>query len=135
MSCIRSCYDKESPNFGHGECATCVHRDGRPVNEGKAIKLAMGEANDRRLEAEKQEPSAKIVDCDFLGQPIAHFYGKSLPIGTLLYTSPQPKREPLTEDAIHDIWLSMWGNGAWSTGERRKRFIRAIEAVHGIKGE
>lgn len=31
MSCIRSCYDKESSNFGHGECATCVHRDGGPV--------------------------------------------------------------------------------------------------------
>ena len=27
MSCIRSCYDKDSSNFEHDDCKTCIHGD------------------------------------------------------------------------------------------------------------
>lgn len=27
MSCIRSCYDKNSSNFEHDDCKTCIHGD------------------------------------------------------------------------------------------------------------
>ena len=30
MSCIRSCYDKDSSNFGHDDCPTCIHKDAPP---------------------------------------------------------------------------------------------------------
>ena len=30
MSCIRSCYDKDSSNFGHDDCPTCIHKDSPP---------------------------------------------------------------------------------------------------------
>ena len=30
MSCIRSCYDKDSPNFEHDDCSTCIHGDRPP---------------------------------------------------------------------------------------------------------
>ena len=33
MSCIRSCYDKESPNFEHDDCKTCVHADKPPQRQ------------------------------------------------------------------------------------------------------
>ena len=33
MSCIRSCYDKDSSNFGHDDCPTCIHKDSPPQRQ------------------------------------------------------------------------------------------------------
>jgi hypothetical protein len=45
-----------------------------------------------------------------------------------LYTSP-PKREPLTDEEIEDLYFDKFSMG------ELKEFARAIEAAHGIKGE
>ena len=53
-----------------------------------------------------------------------------LPVGTLLYTTPQ-QRKPLTDEQIADIVIEMNGNEPpalfW------KDLTRAIEAAHGIR--
>jgi len=43
MSCIRSCYDKDSSNFGHDDCPTCIHKDSPPQ------RTWVGLTNEERL--------------------------------------------------------------------------------------
>tara|TARA_R110000868_G_scaffold47849_1_gene156347 strand:+ start:42 stop:611 length:570 start_codon:yes stop_codon:yes gene_type:complete len=52
-------------------------------------------------------------------------YGDSIP----LYTSP-PKREPLSDEEIADLW---WNNYV-GTADSVRNFARAIEKAHGITG-
>ena len=58
---------------------------------------------------------------DLSGSP-AHFHVVPL------YTHPQPKREPLTDEEINTIWRN-------STHRTTVEVVRAIEAAHGIGGE
>lgn len=56
---------------------------------------------------------------------------KDLPVGTKLYTSPQPaQRKPLTDDEIESINVRLAGKR-----DLARLFARAIEAAHGITGE
>lgn len=54
-----------------------------------------------------------------------------LPIGTKLYTAPQPARQPLTDEQIDNMVVTA------SLAERDlfRRFARAVERDHGIGGE
>ncbi len=77
-------------------------------------------------EAEKQETEAA---------PVAKNEGGKItwmiddwPQNCLLYTHPQPKREPLTEREILDFWLDRFD----VEGSPINNFARAIEAAHGI---
>ena len=52
------------------------------------------------------------------------------------YTSP-PKSKPLTDEQIAEMWLEILGStppsGIHEDGLQPWRFVRAIEAAHGIK--
>ena len=63
-----------------------------------------------------------------------------------LYTHPQPKREPLTDEQIEDGWEKITGHSIFGGNRTEGRtmylspdevieFARAIEAAHGIKGD
>jgi hypothetical protein len=39
MSCIRSCYDKGSTNFGHEDCTTCIHGDRPPKPKREPLTI------------------------------------------------------------------------------------------------
>ena len=59
-----------------------------------------------------------------------------LPVGMALYTRPQPKREPLTDEqimqAVRHLYQSDYAAGMGFTGDLD--VARAIEAAHGIGG-
>tara|TARA_R110000822_G_scaffold5961_1_gene25258 strand:- start:1320 stop:1688 length:369 start_codon:yes stop_codon:yes gene_type:complete len=55
---------------------------------------------------------------------------RDLKHGDLLYTAP-PKREPLSDETIADLW---WNNYV-GTADSVRNFARAIEKAHGIGGE
>ncbi len=55
---------------------------------------------------------------------------KELPFGTKLYTTP-PKREPLTDEAIHDCFQQKHKDKVIE----RRMIARAIERAHRIGGE
>lgn len=54
-----------------------------------------------------------------------------LPIGTELYTAPQPARQPLTDEQIDN----MVATATLAERDMFRRFARAIERAHGIGGE
>ena len=60
-----------------------------------------------------------------------------LPVGMALYTHPQPKRQPLTQEQIEVIEAGIWNLGSMDTIERESntQFARAIERAYGIGGE
>lgn len=60
--------------------------------------------------------------------PLNNFH--DLPLGTKLYTSPQPVREPLTPEQIKDEASYL---GFIGSTEALVAFVRRIEAAHGIK--
>lgn len=49
-----------------------------------------------------------------------------------LYTHPQPKREPLSEEILAKITHSTYGSVIRSIREKDYAFARAIEQAHGI---
>lgn len=54
-----------------------------------------------------------------------------------LYTHPQPKREPLTDEQIMELFRGVWTDGtqAGPVTPMAIRVARAIERAHGIGGE
>jgi hypothetical protein len=89
---------------------------------------------------EKQEPVA-VIGSGFQLLWCRQDWSKGLKVGDCLYTHPQPKREPLTDEQISELaeqhlnaFAQFIGAGdVWFEGE--VEFARAIEATHGIKGE
>lgn len=85
-------------------------------------------------EAEKQEPVIgvevkRIASGGFIGN--VWWIHENLQEGVFhLYTHPQPKREPLTDEQIAEISVE-----CATVTPSDIYFARAIEAVHGIKGE
>lgn len=86
-------------------------------------------------DAEKQEPKCVVI-VEVFGKDWRLEY-MSLPVGRhklytqqYLYTHPQPKREPLTDEQIAEISVE-----CATVTPSDIYFARAIEAVHGIKGE
>lgn len=67
---------------------------------------------------EKQEPVAIVGMANTV-------VFKELPVGTKLYTHPQPK-QPLTDGQLAKLGIHTWSD---------KANARAIEAAHGIKGK
>ncbi len=59
---------------------------------------------------------------------VVHWTALMPPLGTKLYTHPQPPRQPLTDDEINTIWRN-------STHMTIVEVVRAIEAAHGIGNE
>ncbi len=83
-------------------------------------------------EAEKQEPVIgvevkRIASGGFIGN--VWWIHENLQEGVFhLYTHPQPKREPLTDEEIAEFF------GVKAVDESFVEFVRAIEAAHGITG-
>ena len=95
--------------------------------------------------AQAGEPVAVVVPCYTpSGKRVALYSAKQdLPIGTQLYTAPQPvAREQLTEVQINAAGKKMaecmdypWGHmPEQGRAEMRKHAQAVIEAAHGIKG-
>ncbi len=84
-------------------------------------------------EAEKQEPFG--IWHQGLTEDESDFYllkdsgDVSCPDCIKLYTHPQPKREPLTDEQI----LALWEDTYVQRGSTGIEFARAIEVSHGIK--
>ena len=92
----------------------------------------------------EQEPVAKVVLTEQLGLPCLQWLDLDRQFdfkgGELLYTHPQPKRDPLTDEEINKInrsttWpvksLASLGDRQWA--ELLRCAARAIEAAHNIK--
>ena len=62
--------------------------------------------------------------CSMFVDTFTHKVGK---FDLALYTHPQPKREPLTDEQIAEFF------GVKAVDESFVDFVRAIEAAHGIK--
>ena len=95
-----------------------------------------GRINDARVHAEydKQRDAARKLIAAEKQEPVAKNEGGSItwlidnwPQNCLLYTHPQPKREPLTDEQIAEFF------GVKAVDESFVDFVRAIEAAHGIK--
>lgn len=57
MSCIRSCYDKDSSNFEHDDCKTCIHGDRpqqRTAAEGEDTRRAWVGLTDEEIYTESR---------------------------------------------------------------------------------
>lgn len=63
------------------------------------------------------------------GFTMACFLASDVPVGTKLYTQPQPKREPLTRERIKAIQNEL----SDTVGCSYETMARAIEAAHNIK--
>lgn len=128
------CYEENANKTMDTELALAIAKEVSALYAQPQHEWVRGECVNcgASMEQEQGEPVAKVCH-DLEGHIGWNPSLTELPDeGVALYTAPQ-QHKPLTEDAIHNIWLSMWGNGAWSTRERRRRFARAIEAAHGIK--
>ena len=85
-----------------------------------------------------REPVAEVVPCYTpSGKRVALYSAKQdLPIGTQLYTAPQPvERAPLTANQVSVLAESA---GYWHGDMSRADFINGIrcaEVAHGIKGD
>ena len=81
------------------------------------------------------EPVAKVVLTEQLGLPCLQWLDLDKQFdfngGEFLYTSQQPKREPLTDEQIADIVIDM--NGNEPTALFWRDLARAIEVAHNIK--
>ena len=86
--------------------------------------------------AEKQEPHGylKLINSKFYHEVEGAPNIDNNPEFLALYTHPQPKREPLTDEQILRL-LSRIDECAVRLPRGLREFARAIEAVHGIKGE
>jgi hypothetical protein len=97
------------------------------------------------LDQPKQEPVAWMYDLDMMIHPISNTrsqrFGELTAIDPTnrqqdavnirpLYTAP-PKREPLSEDEIAELW---WNTYVVGTADSVRNFARAIEKAHGIGG-
>ena len=62
---------------------------------------------------------------------VVHWTALMPPLGTKLYTHPQPPRQPLTDEQIARAWAVASGEHNASSSVKR-RITRAIERAHGI---
>lgn len=106
--------------------------------EGYRNGYGFGEAAGKRqaiAEAEKQEPVEYQIK--ILGERwthcAKHIYDPSNPNTRALYTHPQPKREPLTNDNPLLVFAKECVLGAYSEDELADAAFKAIAAAHGIK--
>jgi hypothetical protein len=106
------------------DCPRCGHccPDVSLIDEGK--------------KTEPQEPVAWMITDIYerkflfrLEKPVVYKGETLLP----LYTAPQPRCEPLTDEQIDDIYYCVEGGA--NALETWRQQARAIEAKHGITGE
>lgn len=71
------------------------------------------------------------------GFTMACFLASDVPVGTKLYTNPQPKREPLTDAQAKALLAELTGRDTACANDYNwdyeLRIIRIIEAAHNIK--
>ena len=103
------------------------HCVSHPAPQPPAVEQPQGE----------QEPVGCVAGT-YGGYPVVRLINPALvlPFGTALYTHPQPKREPLTDEQINDHRLALPYDGEdlpdpWDF----KQGVRAAERAHGIGGE
>jgi hypothetical protein len=87
-------------------------------------------------EAEKQEPFGTVVEYrnnfDFYRWGESPYFDNAIS-HWVVYTHPQLKREPLTDEQMNAIYRQSFGlTDSRLVGDQIK-FVRAIEAAHGIK--
>ena len=107
MSCIRSCYEEDSSNFGHDDCPTCIHKDAPPQRKPLTDDT-------RRLDALAEnswdlrcfDMPTGAGDADIGWRVIEHHMAKP------------------HERTVGEVYQD----------DPRKAIDRAIEAAHGIKG-
>jgi hypothetical protein len=122
MSCIRSCYEKDSPNFGHEDCGTCIHGD-RPPQQ-------------------KQEPVAMQMDVivvNLVREGINKHRARELAEHFTKHTSP-PQRQPLSFDEVEDCFPDGGSSNEYGevvvSPQWLHDFAAAVQrAAHGITGE
>ena len=98
------------------------------------------EALEKRLQAKKPVEAEKKKPYGYLKLSNGKFYVEVVGVPDLdcnpdylpLYTHPQPKREPLTDEQIL-LLLSRIDECAVRLPRGLREFARAIEAAHGIK--
>lgn len=99
-------------------------------NELEAVKKLRAALEQSQGE---QEPVAKVVLTEQLGLPCLQWLDLDRQFdfkgGELLYTHPQPKREPLTDAQIDAIMTPLTRGVPYSW----RAFARAIERAHNIK--
>ena len=83
-------------------------------------------------DAEHSEKPVAWTDEDFSELIVSEDIAKDIGATVPLYASP-PKREPLTDDEIADLWRAQIFHIV--DLKLAKDFVRDIEAAHGIKGE
>jgi hypothetical protein len=81
-----------------------------------------------------QEPTTEGVVARYIGDGFIHIYGDSdkLQRNDLLYTHPQPQREPLSELAKLHIIRDVYNKGGHRGDDYELAIIDAIEKAHGI---
>jgi hypothetical protein len=84
--------------------------------------------------AEKQDLVGEMQLSAIVEGLVVPVVSVELPVGTKLYTHPQPKREPLTGEEIRRLWEEA-AKPERSTMTMITSFVASVEAVHGIKGE
>jgi len=80
----------------------------------------------------KQEPMAMQMDvivANLVREGINKHRARELAEHLIKHITPQPKREPLTDEQIEKMRHLIDWTAHWSYG----KFARAIEAAHGIK--
>jgi hypothetical protein len=119
------------------EALACALSDDKPYIE--RCKQALKSINQAIAEAEKQEPYGWVSQHTTKGmyewqfnKELSGVY-KDTAISILpVYTYPQPKREPLTDEQILRF-LSRIDECAVRLPRGLREFARSIEAAHGIK--
>ena len=102
-----------------------------PDSEDEAVMMNLLSDNwlrhhaPHRLNQPEQEPVAWMNDSGGCFLSDGNKYSENW---TALYT--EPKREPLSDEAIADLW---WNNYV-GTADSVRNFARAIEKAHGIGG-
>ena len=105
--------------------------------DSSLVKQAITSLRQAIAEAEKQEPVMgvevkRIASGGFIGN--VWWIHENLQEGVFhLYTHPQPKREPLTNDNPLLVFAKECVLGAYSEDELANAAFKAIEAAHGIK--
>lgn len=103
----------------HGKPVDASDQD--VINAHTVLRAALGQPQG------EQESVGKLISAPYEGH-IFIPYGDRWPFNEDLYTHPQPKREPLTDEEIQ----TLQGTINWYDVGCATAYGRAIEAAHGI---
>lgn len=115
------------------------HPDRRPISAGRVVAIltnALGAAPQPPVvEPWQGEQGVKSYKITGKTGEFCVFHSTEVKRGDMVYTHPQPKRQPLTDELIDKIANGMPGGlDGFMKGWGWRQFARAVEA-HGIGGE